>query len=361
MSMADRSYRVEHRGDDMVLTGQPVALLDPILLGVCLAFLTVGCVLQVGWFLASPSPASLVGYLPFWAAWVLLLRGLVKAWPAREELRAGPYGLDYRRYCRWMNQRRRVPLGEIRAVGTTASEVRIDTRVLPLRFAQHLGREERARLSGLLLDHLRAVPSAPPIAPQIRGSSWVKASGTGEACGPPTGCRFHRKGDGFTRKGRFDSVAFLGFLIANCVWNGLIGYLLPQLSDGPHRFFLILLFPHVLIGLGLLWGLLSSIVAPLWHETPSVRSGGLTYRNGWLRPRRLDASAVGRVQVRAYPPQHDPTETTYCLEVIVRDGEDVSLVLLGLTEGEARWIGSEVVRTIGRPAGGDAMFEPWLD
>jgi hypothetical protein len=86
MSVADRSYRVGRRGDDLVLTGRTVALVDPALLGVCLAFLTVGCVLQFAWLFARPSPASLVGYLPFWAAWALLLRGLVRAWPAIEAL-----------------------------------------------------------------------------------------------------------------------------------------------------------------------------------------------------------------------------------------------------------------------------------
>jgi hypothetical protein len=361
MSVGDRSYRVERRGDDLVLTGRPVALLGPPLLGVYLAFLTVGCVLQIRWFFDRPSPASLVGYLPFWAAWVLLLRGLVRAWPAREELRAGPDGLDYRRSSRWMGESRRVPLGEIRAVGTTASEVRIDALGLPLRFARHLGHEERARIAGLILDHLRAVPAAPPIAPEVRGASWVKPSSPGETCGPPSDCRLRRRGDVFTRRGRFDPVTVLGFLIANCVWNGLIGYLLLQLSGGPHRFFLILVFPHVLIGLGLLWGLLASIVAPFWHETLSVRPGGPVYRNGWLRPRRLDASAVGRVQVRAYPTQHDPTETTYSLEVMGRDGKQEWLVIPGLTEGEARWIGSEAVRIIERPAGDDAMFDRWID
>ena len=58
-------------------------------------------------------------------------------------------------------------------------------------------------------------------------------------------------------------------------------------------------------------------------------------------------------------------ETPYWLALIGRDGKE-SLTIEGLTEGEARWIGSELNSVlpegqVSLPAGPDPLYDRWLD
>jgi hypothetical protein len=390
------STRVEQSGDELALrrrTGS--AALGGILL-LWLTGWTVGCVQLAGQALERPDLLSILVGVPFWSTWVLVACASLWMFFGTEQLRVAKGGLEYRRRAVVEFGRRRVPLEQFEGIAHESRVVhcesrgaehglRLDTAGKPLRFAFGVETQERLWLAEVLRQHLQALLPNRPIpvrADQTPGGYMSFETLKPQGPGPPppwdSRVRLHRDGDraAFTRGGTF-SPAAVGFVTFLCLfWNGITGGL--ALNWIRHfawdEFFFLLPFEVIGLGLVLAWWVV--VLTPFWKQTWVVDSGGMSVQWSVLgrgRTRRVEDWQPGRVEMRRSGPT-PPVEVTgqgagsdrpFSLALVGHDGKD-RLTIDGLTEGEARWIGGELCRSLPRsstpPIGGpDPLYDRWLD
>jgi hypothetical protein len=362
--------RVEESGDELVLrrlTGSPVV---GVFLLLWLAGWTAGCVLLVGMVAQEPTPEHLLFAAPFWAAWVLVLCLLTRMLLGFERLRVGPDGLEHRTLL----GRRLVPLAEVMGVAHdskvvdaqgngTEPGVKVETLGRPVRFGQGLDEAERLWLADRLLGRFHAL--CPTRTFEHRPGKAVKPAEQVEVLrpgrvtpGPPSDCAIRSHSDWgrttFVRWGTL-SLANLGittFLVL--FWDGGVGVFVMQLLKEFQWFPFLFLLPFEAVGVALIVAWLGVLLAPFRAERWSVSPAGVAARSSVLgvgRSSQFEPADLGRVELRKYArgrkgaAPDEEGDTPYSLGLVGRDGRDL-LVVDGLTEGEARWVGGVLVDTL---------------
>jgi hypothetical protein len=129
-----------------------------------------------------------------------------------------------------------------------------------------------------------------------------------------------------------------------------------QIAKHFHWSLCLFLIPYEAVGFGmfLLWW--AVLLDPFRLERWSISPGEIRTRHSILGmglSRRYDAEELGWIELRRrassremrLTPQGDEADTPYSLGLVGRDGRD-RLVIDGLTEGEARWVGGLAHHTL---------------
>jgi hypothetical protein len=368
--------RVECVDGELVLWRRVGSLATGCFLLFWLSFWTIGCVALVGLVAREPTVEHLLFATPFLSSWVFVAFLLVWMLRGYECLRIGPDGLRLRSGALVPLGERRVPLGELMGVGyfskvtdteTGATEfgLTIATVGRPVRFARGIEPMEGRWLAEQVHRHLqtlirdRAVElrqeetSKPAVRVEVLGPDKVVA-------GPPSDSVIRKPdewdGTVFVRRGTFSLAALGGVTFVALFWNGVVGVFVLQLLKEFQWFLFVFLIPFEVIGFSMFLGWLAVLTAPSRVERWTVSPGEISVRFSVLglgRTRRYESDRLGRIELRriggntkAGPGwQGHEGDTPYSLGLVGREGQDL-LVIGGLTEGEARWMGGEWCRLL---------------
>jgi hypothetical protein len=171
------STRVEHAGDELILSRRSRSIVVGGFLFLWLSVWTAGCALLIGRFVAKPTLEHFLFGLPFWAAWCFVAGLLAWLLFGAEQLRVGAGGIEYVRRALISLGRRRVPLAEIQGLavgrksgeddpdtGSVRRELTIANRGRPLRVFGGADEKELAWLAERIRQHLRERLPDRPIA-----------------------------------------------------------------------------------------------------------------------------------------------------------------------------------------------------
>jgi hypothetical protein len=390
------STHVERFADELALRRRTGSSALGTILLLWLTGWTVGCVHLAVQALERTDPISIIIGCPFWSAWIIVACVVVYLLFGTEELRLDKDGFEYRRRAVVGLGTRRVPLEEFRGIIHESKVIncdsqraehglRIDTAGRPVCFGFGVETQERLWLAEILRQHLEALRPGAPV--PVRCNEAPDGSMSFEPLKPrepeaarPSDSRlkFQKSGDRtvFIRTGTF-SPAGVGLVTFLCVfWNGVTGGFVVDLIRHfawDEFFFLI---PFEGIGLALIVAWFCLVLAPVWKRTWEVDPRGVDVRwsvvgVGWTtgcddwQPGRVEMRRRGRessVGVVGQEPVHDPP---FSVALIGHDGRD-RLSIDGLSEGEARWIGAELCRSVpvnSGPvtSGPDSLYDRWVD
>jgi hypothetical protein len=356
---------VERVDGELVLWRRVGSLATGCFLLFWLSFWTVGCLGLVGLVAREPTLEHLLFATPFLSSWVFVAFLLVWMLRGYECLRIGPDGLRLRSGALVPLGERRVPLGEVMGVGyfskvtdtqTGASEwgLTIETIGRPVRFARGIEPMERRWLAEQVHRHLQALirdravelrqeeTSKPAVRVEVLRPEKIVA-------GPPSDSVIRKRDDWdgpvIVRRGTFSLTSLGSVTFVALFWNGLTGVFLLQVFKESQWLPFLFLIPFEVIGLCLCLAWLAVLTAPFRVETWSASPGEIITRFSVLgvgRTRRYQTDRLGRIELRRLPGDPRPqAETPYSLGLVDREGNDL-LVIAGLTEGEARWLGGEL-------------------
>jgi hypothetical protein len=371
--------RVEQHGDDLALRhrwgrfpGSPPEA------GIVFLFWmawTLGCVVVVCNVIRELSLFSILFAVPFVAVWVLLVCVLCGFFFGRSDLRVGPDGLTLTRAVLLSRRERYVPLAEIKGITEFSAPARYDdgkgprtevglmivTIGKPLRFGQGLARAEIMRLVDLLDNHLHrltktyrpAYRSIPPTDVRWNGR-FTDAMGAG----PPSDSEIDLVQDWdrtvFVRRYPLDlanlgMVTFLSFF-----WTAIVGVFICELFQHFQWFLFFFLIPFEVVGVVMLLAWLAALTSCWWRHEWVVGTGTITSRFsifGLGRSRDFDLHQLASVQIRGSgkikkklgSPRSSAgmADRPFALGLVNDVGDDF-LVFDELTEGEARWMHSEL-------------------
>ena len=162
----------------------------------------------------------------------------------------------------------------------------------------------------------------------------------------------------------------------NLFWNGIVGvFVFHAIRDGVW-WLLVFLSLHGIVGVGMFLAWLATLFPPLAVRTLAVGTGAIGVGFsvfGIGRTRRYEPGQFVRVELRRggrkprfmVDGRDLEGDSPYWLALIGRDGKE-ALTIDHLTEGEARWIGSELARVLPKgqgplPTGPEPLYDRWLD
>lgn len=367
--------RVQEVGDDLLLSRRMGSFAAAGFLLLWLTGWSVGCVFLARLVAREPTPEHIVFALPFWSSWAFATISLAWLLFGSETLRIGPDGLLYESRALVPLREREVPLHEIRRVahyakvhgknGRTEHGLMIETLGKPIRFGQGIEPMERLWLADLLHRHLQAL--RPDQAIEHRPEGAMKESVQIEVLRPgrgvpepPTDNGVRSRADwdrlDFLRRGSFSLAALGSVTFVNLFWNGIVAVFVLELLEQFQWSLCLFLIPFEVIGLGIFLSWWAVLLAPFRVERWSIGPGEMSTRHSILGMgfgRSFDAQELGRIEMRRgangrrfrLTPQGEETDTPYSLGFVGRDGRDV-LVIDGLTEGEARWMGGAACESL---------------
>ena len=360
---------IKQAGEDLVLRRRTGSFAGAGFLLLWLTGWTVACVFLVGAVAREPTPEHIIFALPFWSSWLFVTLSLAWLLFGSENLRIGPDGLEYRSRALVPLRERHVPLHEIRGVShysrvvdhehdRTEHGLMIETLGKPVRYGQGVEPMEWLWLADRLHRHLQAL--VPDRTIEHRPEGAVEKSVRIEVIrpewdipDPPSDSRIQSRTDwdrlDFVRRGSFSLAALGTVTFLNLFWNDIVAVFVMQLLKEFQWFLCILLIPFEVIGLGMFLSWWAVLLAPFRVERWSISPGEISTRFSILGmgiSRRYDAQELGRIELRKGASgwnlrqalQGDEADTPYSLGLVGRDGRD-RLVIDGLTEGEARWVG----------------------
>jgi hypothetical protein len=402
MARAKFKYRIRQVGDDLVFQRWTGSILGAVLvLGWRLVW-TGAASVMVRQVIVRPNLENVLYALPvlamlyptFFLPWRLLF--------GFEQIRLGPRGLEHRWGALIPLGRQIVPLAEIQRAthyclvqqGGFEYGIKVQTLGRSLRFAGGTELEERVLLVDHLQRHLQALDPTVPRAPE--GGAFavdVEAPGaaaTGEEAGeyidreieskgliplrrgdtpveilrpgangfaPPwdSQVQMHYQWDhlAFMRKGAVSLGGIGALFCLNLFWNGLIGLFVLKLTQHFDLLLFVFMIPFEVLGLLLLYALLTTILAPFYRACWMFQPGQVTHRTSILGCGRTVSHEIyhlGRLELRRTPPVKpsrflpDTTdeERHYALGMVCPEGGDVA-VIDGLTEGEGRWMAAQLL------------------
>lgn len=341
---------------------------------------TVGCVFLAVQLWNKPEPMLFVFAVPFWTSWVFAAGLLLTMFLQVEVLDLDENGLRYVKRVILPFQRRTIPLDE--AIKFVASQtqpknsedsvtayIELVTLGHPLLMFANLPDNERHWVTWRLNQYLRSLNPA-------EGHDERQTSTDRTGTEPPSDCRWtcddSYEGSTFVRRGRFSLAGLLGALFINLFWNGIVSVFVMALfgfgPEGPQQFGLgwwgmfLFLIPFEAIGLVMVTALFLVVLEPVHWTTWKFDRDEVALRDSWLgigRTRRYDASSVAHVRLEisdaataalnplAIKNFHPTTQTTASRDCLIRlvDRNNTEIVsLTGLTEGEARWMMSNIER-----------------
>jgi hypothetical protein len=364
-----RQVHVEEVGDDLVLCRRTGSESARRLAPLGLTFWTVGCVGIAVLVAFEPTADNIILAQPFWSMCLFMAIWLVRVDFGSESLRIGPDGLEYRSRALVPLRERHVPLREIRGIahysrvvdgerGRTEHGLMIETLGKPVRFGQGVGRMERPWLAGLLHRHLQALVPDRTIEHRLEGAEekavQIEVMRPERAIPKaPSDSKVQSRTDwdrlDVLRRGSFHLAALGVVTFVNLLGNGCVAAFVTQTVKHFHWSLCLFLIPFVIIGLGMFLVWWAVLLDPFRVERWSIGPGEIRTRHSILGmglSRCYDAEELGWIELRKrargrelrLTPQGDEADTPYSLGLVGRDGRD-RLVIDGLTEGEARWVG----------------------
>jgi len=339
---------------------------------------TAGCVFLAVMVWKNPEPILFVFVVPFWASWFFAASMILTMFLQLEELTLDENGLSYLKTILLPIQRRSIPLLEltefIASLTTRTSDdeavtsyVELRSLGQPLLMLANLSDGERQWLTWRLNQQLRVLN------PEVENEDDTSFTSVSRA-NPPSDCAWTcddtYEGLTFVRRGHFSLVALLSILFINLFWNGIVSVFVMALfggaPGGPARFapewwgMMLFLLPFEAIGLIMVVAFLAVLFEPAHRTTWRIDRNEIALCDSWLgigRTRRYDASRIASVRfdvretpsyklpnVKTFTPQMRTTASQdFHLRLVDRDNVEI-VTLNDLTEGEARWVISELER-----------------
>lgn len=385
--------RFERSGDRLFFVHRPRQWTTACFLGLWLTGWTVGCVFLAEMVWREQKPFMLLFAVPFWASWVAVFCCLAQLLLLTEKLVLDSEGIVFTRWAGIPLGKRVVPLPEIQGFnsywtvtdsesGTSERGIEVRTLGEALRFAQGLPGLEHDWVEKQLNDHLAqlgasSAKAAEPAATELPGAEAAKASPaeTRLALGPrpvepPSDCRWIRHDDAealvFSRRGRLSLDLMFGLLFINAFWNGIVSVFVCHLFGGmgvPRPIgaawwgLFVFLIPFEAIGLVMFTGLLAVLGEPFHERQWSFGGQVVRYRTTWLglgpawtyhvlrlhrlKLRQLNSEA--RARRRSFQVEMTDEKPSFELAFLAAEYTELCAVT-DLTEGEARWIGDNILR-----------------
>jgi hypothetical protein len=368
--------RIMQDGNDLVLRWRVGSSAWPAIPLLLLAGCTAPCVVWTGELIREPTVEHVLWCLPFWSLWVGVAFLTAAMFFGSEGLRIGPDGVEYRYRILIGLGRRQIPLEEVRAVEPGAvlwnergkrSGLIIETWGKPIRIGQPIDPSAGLWLAGLVHRHLQGLSPGRVIL--LRADEAVRASmqvevlrPEGIAREPPSDSEIELRQDWdrteFIARRTFALGAFVGVVLLNFVVNGFIAIWVHHVIRKPQDWpmLLILVGPWGLASFALIGIWMRVWAGPFWRRTWTIGRGALTARTsifGIGRTRHYDLFDVDRIELRRGSGEQErkwslngqEVDRPFALGLVGRGGRDL-LVIGGLTEGEARWMGGRLLETL---------------
>ena len=372
-----RLVRVKRDGDELVLRHlwgrSPYSKADGGLLFMFWMAWTAACFFVIRLVMDQPNLLSILFAVPFLAAWMLMFCVLCGMFFGCSYLRIGSNGLTLTRTVLFLRWKRHHRLEEIKGVTEYRAHVAIDegggsrtefglmivTRGKPLRFAQGVDPAEISGLIDFVRRHLQGLTTGFKLGDRSTrptDAQWDKPFP--ERTGPPSDSEIElvRDWDHMVFVRRYPlNLANLGVTTFVCFfWNGIVGVFVCHLIREFQWSVFFFLIPFEMIGLHILLNWLAALTSPWWRQEWAFGADTITSRFSILglgRTRVYDAQQLASVEIRGngtvkkklFSPRSsaERVDRPFALGLVNGDGDDF-LVLDELTDGEARWMESEL-------------------
>lgn len=353
-----------------------------IFLTIWMTIWTAGCIALVGQAIKQPTTQHLLFAVPFVVSWLGVGALYFVNLFGRERLSISRNGIDYEWRAMVTLKGRHVDLEEVKSVTGFSTEpdsesghhehgVKVLTTGEPLRFGKGLGDEQLVWLADRVARQIHALAPA-ALEAQVRqaaapdaGAETVPRVETLQPSHPPvepptsSNLRVDRDFNrtAITWRPRVRSVvgSFLGITFVMLFWNGIISVFLFELVKNWSWFGGCFMVPFVIIGVAMILGWLATLFSPFRRKQWIFTPGEITTRTTVLgvgRTSHVELRRLARLELRQEPPKakafrrtnEDPMiDGLHTLALVDTAGTDL-LTLPGLTEGEARWAGDELLR-----------------
>lgn len=327
-------------------------------MAVWLSFWTLGCVFLAGMLINDFSVFLLVFSLPFFASWFAGAAFLLFMLFGREQMYIDALGIEFRTLCLICLSKTRVPFKEVRSISIKeakdsedSSAVIVETVGKPIKVGSDLSQRELRELANFLRDQVPGLGKQPLIEEgeqsdesnahlQIRKKRpslcrWdVEPSFGGETT--------------FINRGRFELGPLLGSLFINIFWNGIVTvFLLAPFQDdvagGKEMGWFLYLFltPFILIGLCMLFHLVTLLLEPLRTSRFTISDRSITRVTRYLLFSRTKlAIVIGPVDMGVQQKQKSKSAASEGSNFSISFEESSKQLMLwkNLTRGEAEWL-----------------------
>jgi hypothetical protein len=375
-----RLVRVEQQDNDLVLEhrwgSSSSSRAEGGFLFLFLLGWTTGCVLGIRHLIDQPNLRFTLFAIPFLAVGMFVFGELCGIIFGCSSLRIGSNGATLTRRVLPLRRKRHVPLDEIKGVtqysaqiamgrsGSSRTEfgLMIVTIGEPLRFAQGVEPAEIARLIELLEQHRQAFtrrlyPGDRSTRPTVK--RWDQPFPERTAVAPPSDSEIELvpDQDGMVFRRRYPlHLANLGittYMNLFC-WNGIVGVVVWFRIQKYHWSLFFFLIPLEVVGVYFLLDWLAALTSPWWRQEWAFGADRITRRFsifGLGRTWDYDLQQFASVEIRkAGTVKKKPFSLRSTAEKVdrpfslglVSDGGADFLVVDELTEGEARWMESEL-------------------
>jgi hypothetical protein len=349
---------------------------------------TVGCVFLAGTIIADPSLGTIMFAVPFFAAWLAVATFLVWSFFGTETLLVRRDRVMFLRKAFVQLTARSVSVDDVRQFCTCRSSyqendcylwgIEVTTIGKPIRFGFRIPQQERLWLIAELNAFLELegpvtdaeVKSAKKrlSEPSTSATRLTRANVLSEA---PDDCGWQCEEDSstveFFQQGRIKILSLLGLLFINAFWNGIVsvfvlalwGWLpvdngMPQGIEWWGMF--VFLIPFEVIGLAMFVGLIAVLAEPFRQTTWKVDQQQIKHTIRWPMfrwSRVFECDAIDRLELRQNEDDDDQRNSqsswdsymntgSFDITFVDQDNADVCTIS-GLTEGEARWMGGQMM------------------
>ncbi|MCA9034267.1 MAG: hypothetical protein KDA91_04000 [Planctomycetaceae bacterium] len=361
---------------------------------------TVGCVVLIANAVKDPSVGNIAFGIPFWGSWLAVSSFLIWLWFGRETFVLKHDKALFVRSAIIRLSAREVPRSEIlRFEGCLSKHtqndqhlhgIRMVTAGEPLEFGFRLDPQDRVWILYRLNDFLNpgqafamdtdaasvaseeevvrvalsstddtssfamveTLIEVPEELPAVSDNQWEMEERVTELR--------------FGRRGQFRAAPFFLLLFLNSFWNGIVSVfvltLWGALPNGPARFtgewwfLFFFLIPFELIGLAMFSGLLLTVLAPFRTEFwkfDTIAIGRVIKWPFFNRSEQWEPNGRYQLQLRKQKPSNSASPKKNLGSVLPSNGFELAVVsdamielcsISNLTEGEARWIGQQILR-----------------
>ena len=377
---------VVHRSEDALLVQTRPSKSSAGFLLIWLIGWTVGCVFLVSLVISEPSLGTFCFATPFFVSWLAVAGFLVWLLFGRESILVQNDEVLFRRTAIIELKTRHIPIAEISAVKSCRSThtendehlygIEIAGLGKPLKFGFRLSDHERLwiiqELSDVIFGHddstvqPAALPTEPAQFPSKPNSAFSSKRLTlaDTLDHPPSDSTWNMtqlpNEVTFQRHGTLSIAAFLGTGFICLFWNGIVSVFVLVLcglmpNDNPPQggewwglfFFLI---PFEVIGLGMLFAWLTTVLAPFGKTTLGIKDQTVIRQKQWpffQISKNVNCLEVGELHLRQKEskPQTSLTsinsEQTFELSFVSADQQDL-LTFDNLSQGDALWIAGQL-------------------
>lgn len=373
------------RSNDAILIQTRPSKSPAVFLTLWLIGWTVGCVFLLIKLISEPSLGTALFAVPFFVSWVAVAAFLSWLWFGREAVLIKDDEVLFRRTAIIDLTTRRIPTSEVSGVRSCKSAhtendehlIGIELTCLgkPLRFGFRLPDQERAWLIQEIesvfpfaLDSQAEIQDEPTYtiskSPDAFESKRLTPSDT--LTQPPSDSRWKMtefpNEITFQRRGKFSISGFLVIGFMCLFWNGIVSVfvlsligLMPgdndQLQGGEWWGMFFFLIPFEVIGLAMLAGWLSIMLAPFSHTSVGIRDQAVQRLIWWpFFQRRKSVNCLDVAEVHLRKKERPTTEQIpamtntekFELAFVSHDQQDL-LNFKQLSRGDALWIAGHLL------------------